>query len=180
MKSSMFKKALLVASLALPLTVMAQPSPGGGDGYGPGYPMGGERSCHRDHHKGFRDGGMKYMLRDLDLDESQRTQIKQIFEAQAPKMREEFTVMRQKRQAINQLMTADVLDEALLHDLTQQQAQMMAERSAERVRTQHAMLAILTPEQRATVQARMEKRMDAHKGFRHHPAPEGMSPDIDN
>ncbi|MEW6765495.1 MAG: Spy/CpxP family protein refolding chaperone [Pseudomonadota bacterium] len=166
MQVSMFKKAILVASLALPLTVLAQPvpaelppdaidmSPAQTEGHKP---------CHR--HARHDGPGMHHMLRDLDLSETQREQIEQIMQAQSPKMREQAKVLRETRKAMRELARADALDEGQLQVLSAKLAESMSAMQADRIRTQHAVFALLTPEQRAEARETMTQRV---KGHRHH------------
>lgn len=169
MKTSILKKSLLVAALALPLTAFAQPGEGPrGDGFCDrphhhhvhkhGHQHG---KMHHGHH-GKRDG-MRHVLRGLDLSDAQREQIRQIMDQHRPQMREQAKVMREHRQALRELTTAEVVDEARLQQLSAQHGQIMSERTARRVRMQHEILAVLTPEQREMAREKLQKRGEGFK-----------------
>jgi len=176
MKTSILKKSLIVAALALPLTAFAQPGDGSrGDGFCDrphqhkhahmhGHHHG--KGLHAHGHHGKRDG-MRHVLRGLDLSDAQREQIRQIGDQYRPQMREQAKAMREHRQALRELATADVVDEARLQQLSAQSAQARAEMMAQRVRMQHAILAVLTPEQREAVREKMQQR----EGFKQRQRP---------
>ncbi|MFZ5466939.1 MAG: Spy/CpxP family protein refolding chaperone [Pseudomonadota bacterium] len=150
MKTSIIKKSLLVAALALPLTAFAQPGDGLCDG---------QRHHHPQMHgKGHHGHGLRHVLHGLDLNDAQRDQIRQIMQEHRPKMREQAMSMREQRRALRQLAAADNVDEARLQELSAQTAQTMGEMAAQRVRMQHAILAVLTPEQREAARQKMQER----------------------
>ncbi|MEW6691782.1 MAG: Spy/CpxP family protein refolding chaperone [Pseudomonadota bacterium] len=149
MKTSILKKSLLVAALALPLTAFAQPGDGLCDG---------QRHHHAQMHgKGQHGHGLRHVLHGLDLNDAQRDQIRKIMQENRPRLRELAMKMRENRLAMRQLAAADNVDESRLQDLSAQTAQTMGEMAAQRVRMQHAILAVLTPEQREAARAKMQE-----------------------
>lgn len=158
MQVSIIKKAILVASLALPLTVLAQPVPGELPPDAAVQPRDGHKHCHHHHRAHREDHGMRHMLRDLDLSEAQREQIRQIMEQHRPQIREQAKALRDTRKAMRELARADALDEGQLQVLSAKMAESMSAMQAERVRTQHAVFALLTPEQRAEAREKMTQR----------------------
>ncbi|MEW6728816.1 MAG: Spy/CpxP family protein refolding chaperone [Pseudomonadota bacterium] len=148
MKTSILKKSLLVAVLALPLTALAQPGDGLCDGLHHHAPM---------HGKGHHDHGLRHVLHDLYLNDAQRDQIRRIMQDNRQKMRELAMNMRENRLAMRQLAAADNVDESRLQELMAQTAQTMGEMTAQRVHMQHAILAVLTPEQREAARAKMQE-----------------------
>ncbi len=161
MNTSILKKGLLLAALALPLTALAQP------GFGPR----GDGACDYGQQRG-PERGMRQMLRDLDLSDAQREQIRTIMDQQREARRAQAPAMREQAQAMRELIAAETLDEARLQELSAKQAELLSERIAQRVRMQHAILAVLTPQQREIVQQRLERRGE---GFRARP-PQGAEP----
>lgn len=123
-------------------------------GFGKGEGRGGFRmGKHGRHGKGH---GMGRMLRDLNLTDAQRTQLRELHERQraqfAPQMEEMRQLMQQKR--------AGTLDTNGTARLEQMRATFKAQHEANRTANRNALLAILTPEQRAQVEQREKERKE--------------------
>lgn len=167
MNRSALKPLLLAAGLALPLAVFAQPGP---DDSAPGQ----ARHCSHDKHwdgaghRHERGEGMRHMLRGLDMSDAQREQVRSLMQGQHEQRHAMRQSMQSHHQAMKALLAEPQLDEARLHELTEQRAQMMRAMTEQRVRQQHAILAVLTPEQREKALEQMQ-RHERHDGHPHHP-----------
>ena len=163
-------KAFLIASsvaLAVPLAVHARGGMDGGDSE-----WGGHRGqqCesgmmkhgggHRGHHG--KDMGM---MRGLDLSEAQRDQIFELRHALAPKMREEMKVVRASREQLREMAMAGSYDDAKVKELTEAGAAAKARMAQMRLKNQHEVFQLLTPEQREKM-AEMRAKRGAGKGKR--------------
>lgn len=145
--------------------------------------------------KDFKRGGMPRDLAELNLTDAQKAQIKQIMEQNRPQarqqgqrpapddaQREQFrNQMQVQHAAEQQLILAPAFDEAAAKQLiaqeNQQQAAHLQQREAthdafelQQLKTRHAVMQVLTPEQRQQWLANQQKRQDARKGDRRGPA----------
>lgn len=123
-------------------------------GFGKGQERGGFRmKRHGRHGKG---GAMRHLLRDLNLTDAQKTQLRELHERQRaqfePQMQEMRQLMQQKR--------AGTLDANGTARLEQMRASFKASRKANQEANRNAMLAILTPEQRAQVEQRKKEAQE--------------------
>lgn len=166
-------KAFLIASsvaLAVPLAVHARGGMDGGDSQ-----WGGHRGeqCesgmmkHGGGHRGGHHGKHMGMMRGLDLTEAQRDQIFELRHALAPKMREEMKVVRASRQQLREMAMSDSYDEAKVKELTEAGAAAKARMAQMRLKNQHEVYQLLTPEQREKA-AEMRDKRGAKKGKRDH------------
>ena len=144
---------MLVAVLAtVAVSTWAQPmrhGHGGGMGMGPGM-MGGSPE--------HADRMVDHMLDGLNATDAQRSQIKQIAQAAAADMKAQHQAGRALRQSAMQAFTAPNVDANAVESIRQQ---MLAQHDQMSRRMTQAMLDIsnvLTPEQRATMAARMQER----------------------
>jgi periplasmic protein CpxP/Spy len=135
-RTNRFLAGLLVAgTLALPAAALAHR----GDGFGYG-PMRGNPESHR-----------MMGLRALDLTEAQRDQVFKLRHEQAPALREKMQAARKAHGELRALATATTFDGARARELADAQAKAMAEAALLRAETMNRMMAVLTPEQRATL-----------------------------
>ncbi len=148
----------IVAALALPLAfvALAQPGPGGGFGF-----RGGPGGC----------GGPHHLFRDLDLTESQRTEIHALFEAQHEAHEAQRTAVEAARKALHDLALSDGYTEEAARAQAQALANAMSETVTAHVGALHAVYLLLTPEQRQELAANVAECPaggGAPSGKRHH------------
>jgi protein CpxP len=107
-----------------------------------------------DHHRGE---GMRFMRR-LDLTDAQRDQVKKIFEAQAPAMRERTEAARKAQQELRAMALSPNFDSARARELADTSARAHADAAVLRAEGMSKVFALLTPEQRAKIEERRERR----------------------
>ncbi|NLS14002.1 CpxP family protein [Vibrio sp. SM6] len=150
------KKALILTAVALPLTLTFGTA--SADGFG--------------GHKGKQgrcelDMGKK-MLRQLDLTEAQKSELKTLRDTQRDAMRNVSDAERQTRidqrkaqqQAVQKLILADTFDASQAQTLAQEMANQQAERRVKRMEMQHKMLSVLTPEQKTELAKLQQERLE--------------------
>lgn len=144
--------------------------------------------------KDFKRGGLPHDLRELNLTDAQKAQIKQIMEQNRPQrdqraapndaQREQFrSQMQAQRAAENSLITNATFDEAAARNLIVQRDQNQAERQQrqneaelQQLKTRHAIMQVLTPEQRQQWLQNQQQRQNERKNDRRGPAgaPQGQ------
>tara|TARA_Y100001956_G_scaffold1064_1_gene1350 strand:+ start:4139 stop:4642 length:504 start_codon:yes stop_codon:yes gene_type:complete len=139
-------KKLVVAAVVLPLTL----------GTASAFAFGG-----KDHKKGGHGecgGGFdRGIMRQLDLTDAQKDQLKEMREAGKKEMKANFQANFSERQAemqahqekVQQLVLADNFDQAAADELAKVMVEKQSERKVKMLEKQHQMLSILTPEQKA-------------------------------
>jgi protein CpxP len=171
------QRLLLAATLALPLVappLMAQsadapPPPRDGMRHARPAPMCDHMGRGEHMGRGGEMGGpgeTPPFLRGLDLSEVQRDKVFAILHAQAPLMHEQHKQAEKTHQALHALALADQFDDSKAAALAQQGAQAMAKGMLQHLRTEHQILALLTPEQRQQIERREAD------GPRHPPRPQ--------
>ncbi|KLT73028.1 hypothetical protein PL75_04960 [Neisseria arctica] len=132
------------------------------------------------HHFGkeAKRGDMMRGLRDLNLTDEQKAQIKKIIEQNRPQhtqpdqaQRSEFqNQMAQRRAAENSLITSPTFDEAAARELISRHSQQHTERmqrqseiELQKLKTRHAIMQVLTPEQRQQWLEKQEKMREGRK-----------------
>lgn len=123
------------------------------------------------HHFG-KEGNRGNVMRDLrglNLTDEQKAQIKQILEQNRPQDNEPAEAerseirsqMAQRRTAENSLITSPTFNEAAARELINQQyadrVQRHSEMELQKLKTRHAIMQVLTPEQRQQWLAKQEK-----------------------
>ena len=126
--------AAVVIGAAAVVSVAAQPP---GQGFGRG-------------HRGFGPGGPgpMAMLRQLDLTDAQRTQIRAIMDEHRP-ARAQMTKMRDLQKQLQDAILADNVDQAKIEELKTAIAQAEAAALDARIDIGLKIAQVLTPEQRA-------------------------------
>ncbi|WP_083458862.1 Spy/CpxP family protein refolding chaperone [Amantichitinum ursilacus] len=135
------------------------PQAGEHHGWGPRGPQGKEgpgREGFRGEH-GPRGG---LMLAGLDLTDAQRDQIWKLHYAAEPTAHTQFETLRKTHKALRDLLQSNDYSDAKAQQLVQQQAQAQATLELNRIKTQRAVLALLTPEQKQKLQERMKDRAE--------------------
>lgn len=133
-----FSTAIAGSMLVLPMALAAQPR--GPQGRG-----------------GF-DGGPGQMLRELDLSDAQREQVRAIFE----ETRSTGTMerMMEARKALQDAVESGTADEGTLRQLAYDLGQVEGDAAVERARIHARVQEILTPEQREELQTLKQERKE--------------------
>jgi Spy/CpxP family protein refolding chaperone len=108
----------------------------------------------------MEEGPMPPFLRGLDLTEAQRDRIFEIMHAQAPIARQKSREARTAREALRDLAMSTRYDEGRARALATEDARAGADLALMRARSEHQIFALLTPDQRNTVQE-MKARFEA-------------------
>jgi periplasmic protein CpxP/Spy len=147
-------------ALALPLAAFAQtgPAAGGPDGrMGPPHHMRGgfmhanmERGPGGQGHWGHHRGAG--FLRGIDLTDAQRDRIFAIRHAAEPQAYEKFKLLRKSHEELRGMATSANYDEARAKAAIDAGARAQADLALLRVRNEHEIFALLTPEQKAQVE----------------------------
>lgn len=161
MNSTVLKRFLAVSAvaLALPLPAAAQPRPDGAPG-----PRCDGSPAPAHHHNGpggpFMpgEGPMPGFIHGLDLTDAQRDKIFAIGHEQAPQMREKLKAAHKAREELRALVTSPQYDEAKAKALADTEARSMAEVGLLKARSDHAIYALLTAEQRKKAEELKTKR----------------------
>ena len=138
----------LAATLAMPLTASAQP---GGTACGP-------QDKHM-RHAAKGEGGMVpgHAMRALNLTEAQRDQIFKIRQDQAQALYDQRKAERTAATKLRELSSSDAFDEAQAQRLAQELGQAQAQLALLRAQKHAQFLAVLTPEQRQTLDQMRER-----------------------
>ncbi|MGF1843668.1 CpxP family protein [Vibrio clamense] len=145
-------KKIILAAVVLPLTL----------GTASAFAFGGGKG----HHKGpdGKCGGFdKGMMRQLDLTDEQRDQLKEMREAGRKEMKGKYAEKRAEMQThhakVQALVLADNFDEAAANDLAKEMVEQQSERRVQMMKKKHEMFSVLTAEQKAKVQELQQERM---------------------
>lgn len=106
-----------------------------------------QRMMYKDKH-GHRDGFHKH-LRELDLSDEQREQVKAIFQETRPQFKEQRQALREVSTQIHTLTASDAYDAGQLAVLADQKGEIVAEMTRLKADRMSKVRAILTPEQQA-------------------------------
>ncbi len=137
-------KKLVLAAVVLPLTL----------GTASAFAFGGKdhKGGHGDCGKGMDRG----IMRQLDLTDAQKDQLKEMRQANKAAMKAKFADGKEARMAERQahhekvqaLLLADNFDEAAANDLAKEMVEKQTERRVAMLEKKHQMLSVLTPEQK--------------------------------
>ncbi len=154
------------ASAVLVLAACAQQGPGGesrGPGWGHHHRHGGAGPMDPEAMAQRIDRAVEWVLSDVGASAEQKTRVagiaKQAFADVAP-MREQHRAAR--RQGVD-LLAAATIDRAALERLRVDQMQLADRASQRMVRAMADIAEVLTPEQRQSLKARLERRMERHR-----------------
>ncbi|MCG9684620.1 CpxP family protein [Vibrio sp. Isolate23] len=152
-------KKLILAAVILPLTL----------GSASAFAFGG-----KDHKKGHHGefGFDRGIMRQLDLTDAQKEQIKVLRETSKTEMKAELkqnfetrhAEMQANKEKLQALVLADTFDKATANELAKQMVEQQTARKVKMLEKQHQMLSILTPEQKTKYvelqKERAEKRFN--------------------
>lgn len=118
-----------------------------------------------EHRGGHCQGGMdRGVMKQLDLTDEQKTQFKDMREANHQEMKANYderqAVRRAHHEKVQQLVLAENFDQAAANDLAKQMVDKQSERKVKMLEKQHKMLNILTPEQKTKFVELSQERMD--------------------
>jgi protein CpxP len=126
---------------------------------GPGGPMG----------RGFGPGGpfgpTALPLRELDLSDAQRDQVRTVMQSHEAAFKEIGDRSRQAHEALNAAITADALDESAIRARAADLAAVEADAAVLRARVHQEVFSLLTAEQQTkakALQAEAQKKMKEH------------------
>ncbi len=166
MKKVTMMIAMIAALGMFGIVSFGQDGPPPGDGEGPGMHgkggkrgMGGRRGGHRGKRgmRGGKRGGLMRMLKDLDLSDSQKTQVQKIIQDDIAKNKASFEANKEKMKELFAAKRSGLATEA-------QEAEIKAlgeARKANREALEKSIMGVLNADQRAKVEAKkaeMEKR----------------------
>lgn len=146
------KKTFLLLSL-LPIVAIASPSD-----HEP-------KQCESGHHhqmKHKRSGDMPFYLRDIDLNDSQKAQIRAMMEKRHEQRQADKDQFWQNKQAINDLTKAENLNEPELEKLVDQSMVMKKQAAMEKARFHHDVFNLLTAEQQQQLEAKLAEFKKKH------------------
>ncbi len=143
--------ATLIAGTAVAGTAYARG--GFGHGFGPG---------------GFSDGSaqVERMIRVLDLDDAQRTEVRAIVDEARPQGRELGDSLRDARERFGELVKSDTLDTAELQSLADAQGDAIAAAMVTRAQVMHEIRGVLNADQLEQLDEMLEKRGQRGRGGR--------------
>lgn len=144
-------KKILLASIILPLAISA----------GSAFAYGGKD--HRGSHNGCHAGMDRSMMKDLNLTDDQKTQLKELRQSNKDAMKRDGKNPAQyeaHRSQLNELLMSDTFDSAKAKALAEQMSGKHTERQVEKLSKQHQMLSILTPEQKTQFIEQQKKHME--------------------
>lgn len=150
-------KKLVLAAAALPLifgTASAY-AYGGGD-------KGDQKGMH-----GKCGGFDKKVMRQLDLTDAQKAELKEMRQADRAEMKAKrganktakMAQMKAHHEKVQALVLADNFDEAAANDLASQMVAKQTERRVAMLKKQHDMMSVLTAEQKAQLKEIQQERM---------------------
>ena len=145
-------KKLLIALCLLPLVSVAH----AGDHD--------KKQCdgHKYHMKHKKAGDVPFYLRDIDLNETQKSQIKALMEKRHADRKANKQAYWDNKKAIYALTRADNLNEAELEKLVDESMAMKKQSAMERARFHHQVYNLLTAEQQQLMEAKLQKMREKH------------------
>jgi len=116
------------------------------------------KHCKGKGGKGGPAGKLQRMMRHLDLSDDQQNQVDTIVKGSLEQFYDYKSSMRDTRKALKEAVMAESYDAQAVQVLAQQQGQTMAAMIVYGAGIKAEVMQVLTPEQRAEVKERMEKR----------------------
>lgn len=101
---------------------------------------------------------LRFMSHYLNLTDDQQAQIKQIMQAEKPNFKPLMEQLRQSRQQARQIAEAGTFDPAQAQAYANQQAQIMAQLTVQRLKAANEMYKVLTPDQQTKLNSFLDKR----------------------
>lgn len=129
--------AITAMAMSIPLAAQAMPDQAHGQ----------HGDHHTEHHGKMHHHGMG-MLKQLDLTEEQKTQVKAILDKQRGTMKNAMSERRTHREEVRTLVEAPEFDRAKAAALIKKQQARELDAKLDMLQTQHDIYKVLTPEQR--------------------------------
>jgi protein CpxP len=154
-------KKLVLTIVALPLML----------GTASAYAFGGsDGGSDKGNHKGiqYKCGGFnKKVIRQLDLTDAQKTELKEMREANRAEMKaknvsnrvDNMAQMKAHHEKMQALVLADNFDETAANDLASQMVEKQTKRRVAILKKQHEMMSVLTAEQKTRLKEIQQQRM---------------------
>ncbi|WP_305042315.1 Spy/CpxP family protein refolding chaperone [Geoalkalibacter sp.] len=107
---------------------------------------------------------LERMAKELGLSDAQQEQIRAIIAEHRAKAEPLRQSMEQNREQLRQTIKAENFDETAVRNIAADQAPVKTELMVERARMKNQIHALLTPEQQALAEKKMQERKDGHGG----------------
>lgn len=108
--------------------------------------------------------GRGHVLKELQLTDNQKAQIKDIFAKGRESLRASYEQLRQRQMALREATRTEPFDEGLVRSHAQELAQAQAEMMVARARLANEALGVLIPEQRAKLDDLRQQRQQHFRG----------------
>lgn len=124
---------------------------------------------------GFGHRGMGMAMRELNLTDDQKTQVKAIFDSSRGTVKPIVDELKANREKLTQL-SGQAFDEAEVTEIAKRQGELMSQLIVERERAKSKVFAILTDDQKAKAKEMQDKMKDHFGSFRGHRGEQGEGP----
>lgn len=104
--------------------------------------------------------GLKQMLTSLKLDDTQKAKINPIMDQMKTSMTDTWSQMKDLDKQIQQQVNSEKMDASALNGLVDQKAKLIGDTMKAKLNAQNQVMAILTPEQRTTIQNKLQAHED--------------------
>lgn len=120
----------------------------------------------KDHHGMKGHHGERHIMKQLDLTDAQKDEMKALRQQNKEKMKSQRHQHRAERQtahkALDKLLLASDFDEPAVRDLVQRMSEKQIEHRVERLKHRHQMLSVLTTEQKAKYTELKQQKAKKH------------------
>lgn len=117
---------------------------------------------HKHHMKHKKAGDIPFYLRDIELNDTQKVQLKAMMEKRHADRKADKQAYWDNKKAIYELTRADNLNEAELEKLVDESMAMKKQSAMERARFHHQVYNLLTAEQQQLMEAKLQKMRAKH------------------
>ncbi len=125
----------------------------------------------------FGGHALRFMSHYLDLTSDQQAQMKQIMQNEKPNFKPLIQQLAQSRQQARQIAEAGTFDESQAQAYANQQAQIMAQLTVQKLKTANEMYKVLTPDQQTKLNDFLDKREQRmHQRFNQQQGPSTQQP----
>ena len=124
---------------------------------------------------GFGHRGMGMAMRELNLTDDQKIQVKAIFDSLRETVKPVLDELKANREKLMQL-SGQAFDVAQVSEIAKRQGELMSQLIVERERAKSKIFAILTDEQKAKAKEMQDKMKDHLGGFKGHRGEPGEGP----
>jgi Spy/CpxP family protein refolding chaperone len=124
---------------------------------------------------GFGHRGMGMAMRELNLTDDQKIQVKAIFDSSRETVKPVLDELKANREKLMQL-SGQAFDVAQVSEIAKRQGELMSQLIVEHERAKSKIFAILTDEQKAKAKEMQDKMKDHLGGFKGHRGEPGEGP----